>query len=402
MRLNTASLLILVALVATIVPPGYAAYVGAYIAMITSMLAFAIYGWNERAIFRHPTSLAILGAIALITATLQFVYQGSQDLLAPIFILPMLTTIAIGVLARPARWVPSPTLFAALCLLAAALALAGGAYEHFVLDVYRPGMGNNPIHYATLAAIAGGLSLLGAVSGTSRWRYLFLIGPFFGVGATIVADSRGPMVGALAIAGTGLVVITIWLWREKVFRWSLTAVALIGITAVGFFAGSGNQRVLGLAETALNIFRFTGGSDDIRAALYISSLHALAESPLYGHGLGQLMLPVQTMFPEQPEAFTLDNLHADWANLSVMAGLPGLLAYFLLLAAPLMLLLKPEVRQDRPIVLGAILLTTGQLTLGISNAMFGVLPQTMIYAVATGYLFLRARRLDLAMRGGSH
>ncbi len=393
MPINFASFLLVVALTAAIAPPGYSAYVGAYIAMIAALLAFAIYGWKERAVFRHPTSLAILAAIALITATLPFVYKGPQDLLAPVFILPMLTTIALGALARPARWVPGPTLFAALCLFAAAIALAGGAYEHFVLGLYRPGMGNNPIHYATLAAIAGGLASVGVVSGQSRWRYLFLLGPILGLGATIVADSRGPMVGALAIAGVGLVMLTIWLWRENIFRWSLIAAVLAGVAAVSFLVGTSNPRVLGLAESAFNIFRFTGGTDDIRAALYTSSLHALAQSPLYGHGLGQLMLTVQAMFPEQAEAFHLENLHADWANLSVMAGIPGLLAYILLLAAPLLLLLRPEIRKDRPIVLGALLLTTAQLTLGISNAMFGVLPQTVIYAVATGYFMLRAGRL---------
>jgi O-antigen ligase len=77
----------------------------------------------------------------------------------------------------------------------------------------------------------------------------------------------------------------------------------------------------------------------------------------------------------------------------------GLLAWLLLLAAPLLLLLGPRARQDRPIVLGAVLLTTGQLVLGISNATFGILPQTMIYAVATGYFLVRARRL--AWSGGA-
>lgn len=45
-----------------------------------------------------------------------------------------------------------------------------------------------------------------------------------------------------------------------------------------------------------------------------------------------------------------------------------------------------------PTVLGAILLTTGRLTLGASNATFGVLPQTMIYAVAQGYFLVWVRR----------
>ena len=66
-----------------------------------------------------------------------------------------------------------------------------------------------------------------------------------------------------------------------------------------------------------------------------------------------------------------------------------------LLAAPLLLLRDPQTRQDRPIVLGAALLSTGQLVLGVSNATFGILPQTVIYAVALGYFLVCARRRDI-------
>jgi hypothetical protein len=45
--------------------------------------------------------------------------------------------------------------------------------------------------------------------------------------------------------------------------------------------------------------------------------------------------------------------------------------------------------------LGAILLTVGQLTLGVSNATFGILPQTVIYAVGLGYLLTLARPPEL-------
>lgn len=72
-----------------------------------------------------------------------------------IFVMPILTTIALDMLALPARSVPGPTAFALVCLAAEFLALVGGAYEHFVLGLYRPGPRNNPIHYGSLAAMAG-------------------------------------------------------------------------------------------------------------------------------------------------------------------------------------------------------------------------------------------------------
>lgn len=396
MPFNFARLMLLTALVAAILPPGYAAYIGAYMALAAALLALLIYGWAERSVFAHPTSLAILVAILLVGAAIPFVYRGEADLLAPVLLLPMLGTIGLGTLARPANTIPGATTFGLICLGAAAIALTGGLYEHFVLGAYRPGLGNNPIHYGTLAAMSGCLAMIGVVAGVSPWRYLFLLGPVFGLAATIVSGSRGPMMGALAMTGIGIAILVIWLWRERLFQLAMLAGIAVGAATTVYLLGSENMRVAGLFDSALDVFRFTGGSDDIRAALYTSALQILRDSPIVGVGLGQIMVTAETMFPELVIKAALDNLHADWANFAAMAGGLGLLAYLLLLSAPLLLLASPKARKDRPLLLGAIVLTTGQLTFGVSNATFGILPQTVIYAVALGYLLVRARHIEPA------
>lgn len=76
MRLNFASALLVIAVAATILPPGYPAYIGSYIALIAAILGLLVYGWRERASFRHPTALAIMAAIALVAAAVPFVYRG--------------------------------------------------------------------------------------------------------------------------------------------------------------------------------------------------------------------------------------------------------------------------------------------------------------------------------------
>lgn len=393
---HLASALLLIATAAAILPPGYPAYIGAYVALIAALIALLVYGWPERETFRHPTALALLASIGLVAAAIPFVYQGPQDLLAPVLILPMLATIALGMLARPANWVPSATLFATICLVAALIALLGGAYERYALAIIRPGLGNNPIHYASLAAFSGALALVGVVATDKPWRYVFLLGPILGLAATVIADSRGPMMGAVAMSGAGVAILTIWLWKERLFRIAFLVAAAVAAAGFAYLVSTGNTRVAGIFDSALNIFRFTGGSDDIRAQLYASAVEILRASPLFGVGLGQIMQTAQTLFPDQPGVWDLENLHADWANFAAMAGGMGLLAWLLLLAAPLLLLLDRRARGDRPLVLGAVLLGVGQLTLGISNATFGILPQTTIYAVALGYLLMRARRLAIA------
>jgi len=387
-----ASALLAVTLAATILPPGYSAYVGAYAALVAAVLTFLVYSWRERATFLHPTSLAILAAILLVGGVVPWVYRGPQDLLGPVLILPMLTTIALGVLARPATWMPSPVGFALICLIGSLIALIGGAYEHFVLGVYRPGVGNNPIHYATLAAMSGCLAMVGVISTQAAWRYLFLLGPVFGLGCAVIADSRGPMLGGLAMSAVGILALTVWLWRERLFRIAVLISAGITAGTIVYLIGSGNTRVASILQSGLDIFRFTGGSDDIRAALYTSAFGILKTSPIVGVGLGQIMMTAKTQFPQLVAGTDLENLHADWANFAAMAGTLGLLAWLLLLAAPLLLLTDRQARQSRPVVLGAILLTSGQFVFGVSNATFGILPQTVIYSVALGYFLAWARR----------
>lgn len=395
MSRSIASALLLIAVTAILLPPGQWAYIGAYTVLVAALLALLVFGWPERAAFLHPTSLAILVAIGLVAVVLPFVYRGPQDLLGPVLLLPMLATVGLGLLARPANWVPSPTVLASICLVGSLIALIGGAYELFVLGIYRPGMGNNPIHYGSLSAMVGSLAMVGVVSSTSARRYVFLLGPVFGLGCAVIADSRGPMLGAVAMSGVGVVTLTVWLWRERLFRVALLVCTGLAIGVVAYLVGSGNARVASVIQSGLDIFRFTGGSDDIRAALYASGIEILRTSPIVGVGLGQIMVTAETLFPQLVVGTGLENLHADWANFAAMAGILGLIAWLLLLAAPLLLLLDGRARQDRPIVLGALLLSTGQLVLGGSNATFGILPQTVIYAAVLGYLLVRARRLVL-------
>jgi len=384
--------LFLLALIIGTLPPGRAAYPASYAVMAIGTIGLVSLGWSERSALRHPVALSILCAIALLSATVPLVYRSELDLMAPVFVLPMLTTIGMGFIGRATRWMPGPTLFAIICLLAVTIAAIGGAYQALALNAGRVGLGNNPIHYGSLAAMVGGLSILGIVSTKSPWRYIFILGPILGVAATVLSGSRGPMASALGMTAVASIYLLISEWKDRVLRFSILTALIIGVGAMLYLMLTSSYRVTALLN-AMDIFRFTGGSDDIRAALFSSAAHAFQSSPLYGLGFGQLMVTAQTLYPEFREIHRLENLHADWANFAAMSGGMGLLAWLLLLLAPLSLMFNPSVRADRPTALGAIILVTGQTALGVSNAMFGVLPQTVLYAVALGYLFARALKL---------
>jgi O-antigen ligase len=53
-----------------------------------------------------------------------------------------------------------------------------------------------------------------------------------------------------------------------------------------------------------------------------------------------------------------------------------------------------EKPSDRVVALGSALLSAGYLSLGMTNAMFGVLPQTVLFVVLLGYLIALRRSTD--------
>jgi O-antigen ligase len=392
---NLASCLFAVGLVAAIALPGYAAYIGAYLSIVAAGLAVPLQMWREPGLLVRPAAIAIWLAVLLVAATVPFTFRGEADLLAPVFVAPMLAAIPLAVVGYRAAPFPGARMFAALCLLAALLALLGGGYEAFVLDVRRPGLGTNPIHFGSFAALAGGMALIGVVADDRPSRFVFLAGPILGLGAAIISDSRGPTLSAFIMAAVGLLILLILLWQDRLFR--AAALAAIGVGGAGATAliASGDSRIATVIDSALNIFHFTGTYDDIRVGLYASAIETFKTSPVFGVGMGQMMASARAMFPRHAELAVLENLHADWANFLAMSGLMGLTAWLLLLAAPLLLLFNDAARRDRPILLGVILLTVGQLALGVSNTTFGLLPQTMIYAASLAYLFARAERLRM-------
>lgn len=378
-----------VAIAATLMLPGYTAYIGSYVTLGISVLGLAIMGWTNRSVLSSHSLQAIHLALLLLAISVPFVYRSSADLMAPVLLLPMLAATGLAVIGTRARQ-PSPTVVASLALAGATIASVGGLIEHLAFGVARPGLGNNPIHYATLAVFAGSIALVGVSAGVERWRYVFLVGPLMGLSAAVLSGSRGPLVAGALMAIAGMTILGLSRWRDPIFRTLCFGLLLVGcLFAVGLLI-SDNSRLTRLADGAFDIFQMTGGKDDIRAALYASAVEVLRRSPWVGVGFGSLMTAAETMFPDLVPRYNLENLHADWANMGTMAGLLGLFAYALLLIAPLLLLIPARSRRDQSLVLLACLLSLGQVMLGLSNAMFGVLPQTVMFATMLGYLVARS------------
>lgn len=338
-----------------------------------------------------PPALSLYAAMLLIAATLPFVWHGPDDLVGLVIFFPLL--IAPGVTAiieEDRRWL-APYAVPLLALIGALAALGGGLFEYYTLGQARVGMGNNPIHYGGIAVILGFVALTGVAAGRSAWRVVFLLGPLAGIAAVALSGSRGTLLAWAMIAIVTLPFLAAWFWRSVGF-WICLAAAAQAATILYFTGYSGRAlRVYELVSQLLS-GEALSTSDAARTALYTSAWEQFQSAPIFGHGFTELMAVAGPRLVELG-ASELENLHSDLADFAVVAGAFGILAYVAILVAPLLLLLQRRVRANRALVLGCIILPVSYAVLGATNAMFGVLAQTVLYALLLGILTAQARGL---------
>lgn len=371
---------------------GTAPFIADYVVIVCGVYGLVLAISGRDGVLAMPSSLALVAALLAFAVTIPFVYRGSADAFPLLAFAPVLAAPGLAaLLVRSDVWL-RPAAVPLLCLFGATTATIAGVAEWQFASGARVGLGNNPIHYGGIVAVVGFLSLGGLYATTRWWRLLFLLGPLAGLGAVLLSGSRGPM---LAWATMAVVSLPFVLWSlRRDFRAVLVLVLLAGIAAAGLLtSGHGNRALVGLtmlaqsggAEAIL-------GTDPARTALYATAWHAFLSSPLVGHGYGQLIPMVMAEFPTMTKLETLENLHSDLPNFAAMAGGLGVLSYLLLIAAPLLLLRAEAVRRQPALAFGVAILTVGYVTLGLTNLMFGVLPQTALYAIALAYLMALRQR----------
>lgn len=357
---------------------GVIPFIADYAVLLIALLGLGLGLWTRSPLLRTPATGLVFASALLLAATLPFVFRGLIDLVPLGAVLLLLLTIPGGavILARqPASL--RPLRFHILCLAGATLAVGLGLVEFLKTGSTRVGLGNNPIHYAALAVMLGYLALPGIGATQRPWRIAFLLGPVMAVSAALLSGSRGPLLAAVVLAlGTGMVLL-MWFRRDRTVMLTLLGIAV---------AGTAGLLALNTSGRALSIFKAIasgkqGPIDAYRAAMYQTAMQVLQSTPWHGLGFGQVMPAVVAGFPELRYMPTLHDLHSDVANFSAAAGWPGLLAYILVMAAPLTLWRRGR----RGLNMTLLALVGGQLTLGLTNTVFGILPQTMLYVCAFAY-----------------
>lgn len=407
MTLDLRSALGGLALIAGLGFMGTAPFVADYVVIVCGLIGLGLGLVGRSRSLVAPAAITIYAALALLAASVPFVYRGPMDLLPLLACLPLLAAPGIAALLeragdRAGLWLGAHGL-PLLCLFGVASAVGMGLWEAYSTGTPRAGVGNNPIHFGGITTVLGFLALVGMLSNGARWRVLYLAGPALAMVGVVLSGSRGPLLAWLALAGVSLPILLIGF---RSWRLTLATIAALALGGVLFASLAGDsyllQRLLivpsslvaalGAADPGTAMLGFVTANDPFRAALLESGWQALQSSPIVGIGYGQIMPLVRELYPDMTALHTLENLHSDFADFAALGGVLGIASYFLLLLSPLAVLKGVSLRNRPGLWLGAIVLVVSYATLGLTNAMFGVLPQTALFAVALAHLMAQGHQ----------
>ena len=339
---------------------------------------------TARAVLQQRSVLLALVAGLVLLLALANTAKSPMHIIAILALAPLwLAGMHAGLLVRLGRWL-TPPVIASFALAGAAGGAAIAAFDVLVRHQDRGGfLVNNPIHLADLSLMLGFVALVGVLD-RRPIRLVFLLGPVLALITVWFSGSRGPLVAFVPLLVVGGIAIA---WMTLPRRLAIvTAAVVIAAVGIGGFAiiglGLGGRlSSVGEVSTVLLTGSSADGATSERLFMYQSAWNAFWASPWFGHGMIDYTTIARQYAPTGPDYPISEHLHNDIANFAVIGGGLGLLSYGLLLVAPLVGGLAVR-GPDRPaaIYLGMVA-GVGYLGMGLTNAMFGVLSQTVVYAV---------------------
>ncbi len=151
----------------------------------------------------------------------------------------------------------------------------------------------------------------------------------------VLTGSRTALLGLpVLLLVTGLCLVK----RPTTIAAVLVATAAIVIAALFLeLPGTARIRLWDVLATIASGGQVADAAIDIRLGLYRAAAELFAQSPLAGHGWGDATMPLvfERLTPEQLSWGQVVHLHNDIAQFAVSGGLLGLIAWALMLAAPI-------------------------------------------------------------------
>jgi O-antigen ligase len=347
-----------------------------------------------RQVFADPgarlTLLAgtILFAALLATAS-SAMHLAAIMILAPLWFFPAHSALVLRLGERL-----RPTVIGGFAVAGAGGGAAVAAADVLIFGQARGGGSvNNPIHLADLTLMLGFVGLVGMTE-RQRFSLFFLLGPVFALTAIWFSGSRGPLLAfaPMLVIGGGVLAVQVLPFRRALVMLA-AGFCVLAVTSFGL-AGTGAAGRLGeVAQIgALVSGSTTDASANERLHMLQSALDAFTVSPIFGHGMLDYAKVAQSFAPPGMGYGPWAHLHNDLADFAVIAGSLGLASYGLLLLAPFASGLRNNGRwRNATIYLGTVT-PVGYFAMGLTNAMFGVLAQTTLYAVILSLIAALSRQ----------
>ncbi|WP_338722753.1 O-antigen ligase family protein [Devosia sp. XK-2] len=317
---------------------------------------------------------------------------GPAGLEGLLYFLPLLAIVPLVTLLKGfessslAAW----TGLLALCGTAGAAVMA--IFEVQTTGTNRAGtLVANPIHFADVVLLVSFCALVGVLSSRHWARYLFLSVPIVAVVPIILSGTRGAIVAAVAMFGVmALVAALTRLLPRRIVLLGIVALVILAVLALALGASSlsGVQRVLIDISDTFAHGAPTDYSTDLRLQMYLGGFRAFLDAPIFGHGPFAFTTVANSMadgsFAGTP------HLHNDLIDLAASAGTLGIIAYGLIVLAPIVEALRmPKSTLRRWTITLTTTLISGFVAMGLTNAMFGILAVTIAFAticVLTGVI----------------
>jgi O-antigen ligase len=298
-------------------------------------------------------------------------------------LLPLLGFVALLFYAPLARLLGGADLVRA-ALIGAGIGLATALVYRFGLGMNRAAEGFwliDPYRLAVTTLLAACLGL-GALFGTNRWRWWSLLGLAAALGVIVLTGSRTALLGLpVLLFVTGLCLAK----RPSTIVAVLVATAAIVIAALFVeLPGTARTRLWDVFATIASGGQVADAAIDIRLGLYRAAADLFAASPIVGHGWSEAVMPqvLERLRPDQLDWGRIVHLHNDIAQFAASGGVLGLIAWALVLVAPVIGWLRLPHQERTPQRRHALaVLVVGAFALGVPDTYVSAPLTLTVYVV---------------------
>lgn len=296
---------------------------------------------------RNPIDVMFVTAAALPALAFLFTSEEPNDLLFAFNFLPL-------VLALPLRWqlekytqVDSALLIGRLSLAGAGIATIVAAVQVGVLGYERAGQPlMSTFHFADTAMLLGFTALVGLFAPGGRRRWLYLLGPVFGVLVALLSGTRGALIAA-PVLGFVALAFALALAPARHRGMTLTiagAVAVLAAILLFVAAKAGLGRALDGFSVTQDVIAGAAvdQSTQERLTMLWGGWQAFLHAPLFGYGWLDMVPAILPYVPdsEMERMLTFRQLHNGLLSFAVGAGIPGIISFLILSVAPVIAVLR--------------------------------------------------------------